>query len=425
MFRQELLENRKMLWRGRALLLPGIPPLLVISVCIIFLTVFITFVIMGSYTRRVNVSGEITTWPRPVNIYSSVQGFIVKQFVTEGQEIRKGEPVYQIDVSRSTSSGVVSDNQRKDIENQIVRIANIISRLEDSKKATLQTLEKQKMQYQEAFERSTAIVRRAEEGIIIMKNNMNNYRTYQKKGLINKDQLTNQTALYYQQQNNLLSLSGQNEQNALQITSLESQIKIQAADFDNRIYQMELQRYELQKELINTDVNGEVIIRALSDGKIDSLSVTVGQMVSAGDSLLQIIPDKIKDHYLVVWAPNDAVPYINPGDRVNIRYEAFPAEKFGQFAATVLLVSKTPASSQEMLTYQGAPKNNQNTSAPYYKIVVRPDLQEIRYDGKFLPIENGMKAQGTLFLEKRKIYQWMLSPFYDMKHSATGPVNGK
>ncbi|EBJ4081005.1 HlyD family efflux transporter periplasmic adaptor subunit [Salmonella enterica] len=414
-----------MLWRGRALLLPGIPPLLAISVCIIFLTVFITFVIMGSYTRRVNVSGEITTWPRPVNIYSSVQGFIVKQFVTEGQEIRKGEPVYQIDVSRSTSSGVVSDNQRKDIENQIVRIANIISRLEDSKKATLQTLEKQKMQYQEAFERSTAIVRRAEEGIIIMKNNMNNYRTYQKKGLINKDQLTNQTALYYQQQNNLLSLSGQNEQNALQITSLESQIKIQAADFDNRIYQMELQRYELQKELINTDVNGEVIIRALSDGKIDSLSVTVGQMVSAGDSLLQIIPDKIKDHYLVVWAPNDAVPYINPGDRVNIRYEAFPAEKFGQFAATVLLVSKTPASSQEMLTYQGAPKNNQNTSVPYYKIVVRPDLQEIRYDGKFLPIENGMKAQGTLFLEKRKIYQWMLSPFYDMKHSATGPVNGK
>ncbi|EAA9406883.1 HlyD family secretion protein [Salmonella enterica] len=414
-----------MLWRGRALLLPGIPPLLVISVCIIFLTVFITFVIMGSYTRRVNVSGEITTWPRPVNIYSSVQGFIVKQFVTEGQEIRKGEPVYQIDVSRSTSSGVVSDNQRKDIENQIVRIANIISRLEDSKKATLQTLEKQKMQYQEAFERSTAIIRRAEEGIIIMKNNMNNYRTYQKKGLINKDQLTNQTALYYQQQNNLLSLSGQNEQNVLQITSLESQIKIQAADFDNRIYQMELQRYELQKELINTDVNGEVIIRALSDGKIDSLSVTVGQMVSAGDSLLQIIPDKIKDHYLVVWAPNDAVPYINPGDRVNIRYEAFPAEKFGQFAATVLLVSKTPASSQEMLTYQGAPKNNQNTSVPYYKIVVRPDLQEIRYDGKFLPIENGMKAQGTLFLEKRKIYQWMLSPFYDMKHSATGPVNGK
>ncbi|BEM54867.1 hypothetical protein SME20J_35540 [Serratia marcescens] len=80
-----------------------------------------------------------------------------------------------------------------------------------------------------------------------MKENMENYRQYQTKGLTNKDQLTNQVALYYQQQNNLLGLSGQNEQNALQITALESQIHTQAAEFDNQIYQMELQRCELQK----------------------------------------------------------------------------------------------------------------------------------------------------------------------------------
>ena len=83
----------------------------------------------------------------------------------------------------------------------------------------------------------------------------------------------------------------QAEQNALQITTLESQIQTQAADFDNRIYQMELQRYELQKELVNTDVEGEIIIRALTDGKVDSLSVTVGQMVNPGDNLLQVIPE--------------------------------------------------------------------------------------------------------------------------------------
>lgn len=101
-----------------------------------------------------------------------------------------------------------------------------------------------------------------------MKNNMENYRNYQSKGLINKDQLTNQVALYYQQQNNLLSLSGQNEQNALQITSLESQIQTQAADFDNRIYQMELQRYELQKELIDTDMGGKSLSVLCQTGKL-------------------------------------------------------------------------------------------------------------------------------------------------------------
>lgn len=423
MFRKDAVENRKMKWRGRAILLPGIPLWLSMLGCVFFITAFMTFIILGSYTRRVNVSGEIATWPRAVNIYSGSQGFVVKQFTHEGQIIKKGDPIYQLDVSKSTRSGVVSENKRRNIENQLLRVDNITSQLKISKKTTLSTLEKQHLQYSNAFRRSLDIIRRAEEGIRIMKDNMDNYRKYQAKGLINNDQLTNQVALYYQQQNNLLNLIGQNEQNALQITSLESQFQTQAAEFDNRIYQMELQRYELQKELLDTDMGGEIIIRALSDGIIDSLSVTVGQMVNVGDSLLQITPKNIERYYLIIWVPNDAVPYIAVGDKVNIRYEAFPAEKFGQFSATVTTITRTPASTQEMLTYQGSPKNTLDASIPWYKVIVKPEKQVISYNGKPLYLENGMKAQSTLFLEKRKIYQWMLSPFYDMKHSATGPVN--
>ncbi|CAI2415369.1 Colicin V secretion protein CvaA [Serratia plymuthica] len=356
-------------------------------------------------------------------MYSSVQGVVVRRFVNEGQIIKIGDSIYQIDVSKSTRSGVVSDNQRKDIEDQLGRISDIISRLQSSKKNTLAMLTNQREQYTSAFKRSSEIIKRAEEGIRIMKENMENYRHYQIKGLINKDQLTNQVALYYQQQNNMLGLSGQNEQNSLQITTLESQIQTQAAEFDNQIYQMELQRYELQKELINIDAGGEIIVKALSAGRVDSLSVTVGQMVNVGDSLLQVIPQKIDHYNLVIWVPNDALPYITVGDRVNVRYEAFPAEKFGQFAGSVSIISKAPASPQEMLTYQGAPKSALTTAVPYYKVIVRPEKQTIMYGDKRLSLENGMKAQSTLFLEKRKIYQWMLSPFYDMKHSATGPVN--
>ncbi|BEN35051.1 colicin V secretion protein CvaA [Serratia marcescens] len=423
MFRQEAIDNQKMKWRGRALLLPGIPFWLTAGICLFFFIAFLTFAIAGTYTRRVNVTGEISTYPRAANVYSAVQGVVVKQFVTEGQVITAGAPIYQIDVSKSTHSGVVSDNQRRDINSQQARIAQIISRLESSKQATLTMLEKQKAQYTAAFSRSTVILERAQEGIRIAKENMENYRHYQTKGLINKDQLTNQVALYYQQHNNLLSLSGQNEQNALQITALESRIQTQAAEFDNQIYQMELQRYELQKELLNIDAGGAIVIRALADGRVDSLSVTVDQMVNIGDSLLQLLPQDIEHYALVFWVPNDAIPYITAGDKVNVRYDAFPAEKFGQFAGTVSVISKVPASPQEMLTYQGAPKAVLTAAVPYYKVIVMPEKQAIAYDGKRLSLENGMTAQSTLFLEKRTIYQWMLSPFYDMKHSATGPVD--
>ncbi|EDH1237954.1 colicin V secretion protein CvaA, partial [Salmonella enterica subsp. enterica] len=67
--------------------------------------------------------------------------------------------------------------------------------------------------------------------------------------------------------------------------------------------------------------------------------------------------------------------------------------------------------------------NSLAQSTPYYKVLIRPERQHIAYSGKNRNLENGMKAQVTLFLEKRKIWQWMLSPFYDMKNSTTGPVN--
>jgi membrane fusion protein len=325
-FRQEAINNRKMKWRGRALLLPGIPFWVVAGLSLFFIVAFLTFVIQGSYIRRVNVTGEITTIPRTANVYSSVQGVIVKKFVAEGEIVKIGTPLYQIDVSKSTTSGVVSDNQRQDINDQLARITQIIATLNNSKKNTLEMLQKQREQYQAAFQRSTDILQRAKEGIRIMKNNMENYKRYQAKGLINKDQLTNQIALYYQQQNNLLSLSAQNEQNLLQVTALDSKIQTQAAEFDNQVYSMELQKFELRKELLNIDAGGAIIVRALTAGKIDSLSVTVGQMVNVGDSLLQINPANVKNYSLVIWVPNDAIPYISVGDPINIRYEAFPAE---------------------------------------------------------------------------------------------------
>lgn len=424
MFRQEAIDHQATQWQGRALLLPGVPIWAVGALSIGFLVAFAAFVTEGAYTRRVTVIGEVTTWPRGINVYSGVQGYVVKQFVKEGQWIKKGEAIYQLDVSRTTGSGVVvSDDQRREIERQISRTRRIIDKLQENKKITLQNLADQKSRYLAAYKRSSDILRQAEKGATTMKTNMDAYLAYRAKGFVTNDQVNAQIAGYYQQQNGLLNLSGQNEQNALQVTNLASQIQSKAAEFDNQIYEMQLKEYDYKKELINTDVSGGVIIRALTDGVVDSMSVTLGQMVNPGDSLLQILPKQADDYNLVLWAPNEALPYIALGDKVNVRYEAFPAGKFGQFSATVTQISTLPATGQEMQTYRGAPTDAKKPSTPYYKIIAHPAKTYIAYQHKTIALKNGMQAQCVLFLEKRKIYQWMLSPIYDMRSGALGPVH--
>lgn len=186
---------------------------------------------------------------------------------------------------------------------------------------------------------------------------------------------------------------------------------------------MELKRIELQKELIGAEADNSTLIKSASDGVIDSMNITRGQMVHSGDSLLQIIPSDAKTFYVVIWVPNSAIPYITLGMNVNIRYEAFPAQKFGQFAGKIITLSKTPATQQEILSYHSGPDRSQLENLPYYKVIIEPLNQKIFFEKKMLPLQNGMKAVITLFLEKRKIYQWMATPFYDMKNSISEQVN--
>lgn len=255
---------------------------------------------------------------------------------------------------------------------------------------------------------SSTALQVATEGANIMKANMDKYKKYQSMGLINKDQLINQESLYYQQKINVFNLSRDDIQNSLRMIELDSQIQTQAAEFDNQIYKMELELYNLKKELINTDVSSDLMVKSDINGKIDSLGFYPGQMVNPGDVLFQVIPDKISYYSFIAWVPNSAIPYISIGDKVNLRYEAFPADKFGQFSGKVVFVSKIPASRQEILTYQVNPSEIINSVTSYYKVIIMPEKQKILYHGNEISLTNGMKASCTIFLESRRIYQWIL-----------------
>ncbi|HHL9660658.1 TPA: biotin/lipoyl-binding protein, partial [Klebsiella pneumoniae] len=120
---------------------------------------FIVFIISGSYTRRINVSAEVTTWPRPIVISTSQQGYVVRSYVKEGQKIRKGDRLYELDTSKTTRSGVVSDNEFNEITSQLHGIDEIIRNLEKGRDETLQSIKDQRNKYKEAYDISSSIVR--------------------------------------------------------------------------------------------------------------------------------------------------------------------------------------------------------------------------------------------------------------------------
>lgn len=420
LFRQEAIDHNKASWSGKALLIAGYSPGWIILITTLFFITMLCFIIICDYTRRINVEGEIISQINPVTLFAPQAGYISGVNVQAGDQVKKGDRLYQLDVSRVTASGSVSENSVAAITRQQQQLEDQIAKTKQSKASMLASVQAQLEQYRIANKKSAVMVADTSKGLDEMRKAMKNYETYLSLGLVNKDQMSNQRYLYYQQQSTYQNLNAQYLQEKVHITSLENDLTVRAAEFDNQITQFGYQLNELARQLSEVNAGGTIYIDAPAAGTVETAGTTEGQMVKTGDTLAQIMPQESSGYRLQLWLPNSSIPWVHPGDSINIRYEAFPFEKYGQFPGRIMSVSRVPASEQELAqSGRGAQGQNQ-VRQPLYKIVVQIND---RLPNSQLMLANGMKAQATLFLEKRPIYQWMLSPFYDLKKSVVGPVN--
>ncbi|HFF9733212.1 TPA: HlyD family secretion protein [Klebsiella pneumoniae] len=423
LYRTEAIEYKRHHWRGKALLLAGLPAWLIVLLSTLFLIALIVAVIFCKFTQRIDVKGEVITLPHSINVFSPQQGFIIKQYVKIGDLVKKNQPLYEIDVSRNTSSGNVSAAQVESINEKIYNSEEIIKKLVHNKKQTLNALNEQLKTSTDSLKVTIRMLQNTQAGLKKMHDNLASYDKYLSDGLITKDQYNYQHSLYFQQQSAYQSLVSQKMQLESQITQLNSDKVTKAADFDNQISSQYNQTNDYKNQLIESNANVNLIVKATADGRIESLSATQGQTVDNGSSLAQIKPIGNVEYYLILWLPNNSIPYLKIGDSINIRYDAFPADKFGQFPGEIISISSMPASRQEMSEYTNVNNGSTQQELALYKAIVKIKDKEFSYKGKTLSLSNGLKAQAVVFLEERPLYMWMFTPIYKISQSVSGPVN--
>ena len=422
-YRKEAIEYKKIHWKGKALLLAGIPAWLVTLLASLFLIALVLSLIFCTFTQRIDVRGEVITLPHSVNVFAPQQGFVVNQHVKVGDIVNKGQPLYELDVSRNTINGNVSAAQIEVINEKIANAEDIISKLTRNKAETLTALDKQLKTTSASLAETNRMLATTQVGLNKMHTNLSSYDKYLKDGLITKDQYNYQHSLYFQQQSVYQSLVTQKMQLESQLTQTNSDKITKAADFDNQISSQHNQINDYKNQLVESNANGNLIIKATTNGKIESLAVTKGQMVENGSSLAQIKPTGDIEYYLILWLPNNTIPYVKPGDTINIRYDAFPADKFGQFPGKVISISSVPASRQEMAEYTNVNNGTSQQELALYKAIIKIKDKTFNYNGKTLTLSNGLKAQAVVFLEERPLYMWMFTPFYKMTQSVSGPID--
>ena len=134
--------------------------------------------------------------------------------------------------------------------------------------------------------------------------------------------------------------------------------------------------------------------------------------------MLKIVPQHTSMQAQLL-APSSAIGFIHQGERVLLRYSAFPYQKFGEYGGIVATVSHAALTPDEVQTLlAGASAINQG--GPFYRVIVEPDSPSVKIDGEDRPLPASMQVQAFVLLDRRPLYQWILQPVYDLARAAHG-----
>lgn len=174
-------------------------------------------------------------------------------------------------------------------------------------------------------------------------------------------------------------------------------------------------RAAIGQERVQHETSGELLVQAPVPGLIASLLIDAGQAVQAGQPLLSVLPkgSTLEAQLLV---PSRAIGFVESGDSVLLRYDAYPYQKFGHHVGKVIRVSRSPVNPG----HSAALASNGNVLEPHYRVVVELEAQTVTAYGKPEPLRPGMVVEADILSERRKLYEWLIEPLYSLNGKVTG-----
>lgn len=171
----------------------------------------------------------------------------------------------------------------------------------------------------------------------------------------------------------------------------------------------------LSQEQAQSTASSEILVKSPVAGLITSRMIEPGQAIEAGQPLMSLLPtgSRLQAQLLV---PSRAIGFIETGDSVLLRYQAYPYQKFGHHRGKVARISRSALSTGEL----GALIGGAQAGEPYYRVVVDIERQSILAYGKKEPLRPGMLLEADILGERRKLYEWVLEPLYSLRGKMSG-----
>lgn len=417
LFRQEVIEAKRGEWLGSIIVATPLSRWALTTLALILAAAIMLFLLLGHYTRRETVTGQLVPNRGVLTVAAPGVGTVTRLLVRGGQHVEAGDALLELSSKQdSTALGdtytLVAqqlDIQRARLRSDLANQNQLATQQADALRAKVVLLQAQlkqidgqlALQQQQVSSNQQLLARIKPLGV---------------KGYVSAVQIQQQTTAVLNAQAQYKQLRRQQLEARQQLDSADQQLAQLPLDEATKRNDTERQLAALTQSIAQNEQQRAVVLHAPRAGVVSTVLLKPGQMVSAGQPLLSILPaGSLMQAQLLV--PSRAIGFIEPGSRVVMRYQAFAYQKFGQQYGHVTDISRSALSPADVATLIG---ERPQTAQPMYRVQVALDSQHVLAYGKPEPVRPGMALEADILIDRRRLIEWVFEPLYGMAHHLAG-----
>jgi membrane fusion protein len=414
LFRPEVLAEQQTQWLGTVLLVPRLSYRVFTAFAVCAIVGLTSLAYFGEYTRKAHIKGWLVPEQGLIRVFAPQAGVVTQLLVKEGAEVRKGMPLLalstelQSEARGATQAEVVRqlkarrdsqvaerDLQRTLYEQQTRSLSDRLAALRAEEEQTAREIELQRNRLDLAEQMVERLY------------------PLRERGFVSIQQIQQQQANRLDQAMKLRDLERTRAATRRERVTLESELRELPVKAQTQRGEIERNISALEQELAETEARRQIVIPAPQSGTVTAIQAEPGGSANVTAPLLSIVPAGagLEAHLL---SPSRAIGFLRPGQRVLIRYEAYPYQKFGQYVGAVDHVSRSAVSPGELPPQLAGLTSLYGANEPVYRITVSLARQTVTAYGQPMPLQSGMQLEADVVIESRRIYEWVLDPLYTL-----------
>ena len=373
------------------------------------------FFFLFGFTRKETVPGVLLPQNGLIRVYSAQAGILLERKVKDGQAVKAGDVLFVLSGERSSS--LKGDTQvaiGQSLASRIDKLQNELGEQRTQARLQQAALERRRAQLQGQVEQIGTEIALQQKRFQLAEVAAQRYADLRKSNFVSDAQVQDKAAEVLDQQTRLRTLERSRASLRMDLTVVDAELQDQPLKAKREASALERGIAEIEQGVAQNEAEREIVVRAPKSGVVTGIAGEPGQRINAELALASIIPADGKLE-AELYAPTRSIGFIRPGTKVQMRYQAFPYQKFGQYTGTVSEVSSTALQPVEI----GLPfARDPSSTDPLYRIRVSLDSNTVRAYGRAEPLKSGMQLDATVVLEYRKLYEWVVEPLL----SVTGKI---